>query len=672
MNKSILKSYAPAARLECIQVVSDRAKALGLSDEYIEPVETKGDFAIIAGRPFPKEVADRRKRLEELIRVKGFSQVMEEVAYTWFNRLCAIRYMELHDYLGHGCRVLSNPNGSDIPEILEKATSVELEGLDKDKIIELRLAGNKDAELYRMILVKQCNALNRVMPTLFEKMNDATELLLPENLLQTNSPIHKLVHTIPEEDWQQIEIVGWLYQFYISEKKDQVIGKVVKDEDIPAATQLFTPNWIVKYMVQNTLGRKWLMTYPDSPLKDKMEYYISPGEQTPEVEAQIKTATPEELNPEELTFMDPACGSGHILAEAYDLFKEIYQERGYRTRDIPRLILEKNLFGLDIDDRAAQMARFTVFMKARGDDRRILNPEKPVRLNVTAIQESKGLDLEKAAEVLLKKQVINLSGQKERQLYFINTKETQGVLKTEVAPKVSKEELGALLDFFHDAKTFGSLLRVPGNLRDSLPLFDEVLRNAEKRKDRGILWAERISPLVRQAKLLAKKYDFVVANPPYMGGKGQNKQLKQFAKENFPDSKSDLFAMFIEQNLKMTKRTGLAALITMQSWMFLSSFEKLRDKILNTKTLVSMIHLGARAFDSISGEVVQTTAFVLKNINYSKYKGAYIRLVDGKSESEKSKMFRDAIRSKPLPRTPEQVRNAPLPKQRIKETTAVY
>ncbi|MDD2219334.1 MAG: BREX-1 system adenine-specific DNA-methyltransferase PglX, partial [Desulfoplanes sp.] len=614
-------------RLECIQVVSDRAKVLGLSDEYIEPVETKGDFAIIAGRPFPKEVAERRKRLEELIRVKGFSQVMEEVAYTWFNRLCAIRYMELHDYLGHGCRVLSNPNGSDIPEILEKATSVELEGLDKDKIIELRLAGNKDAELYRMILVKQCNALNMVMPTLFEKMNDATELLLPENLLQTNSPIHKLVHTIPEEDWQHIEIVGWLYQFYISEKKDQVIGKVVKDEDIPAATQLFTPNWIGKYMVQNTLGRKWLMTYPDSPLKDKMEYYISPGEQTPEVEAQIKTVTPDELNPEELTFMDPACGSGHILAEAYDLFKEIYQERGYRTRDIPRLILEKNLFGLDIDDRAAQMARFTVFMKARGDDRRILNPEKPVRLNVMAIQESKGLDLEQAADVLLKKQVINLSGKREKYLYLINAKETQGVLKTEVAPNVSKDELGALLDFFHDAKTFGSLLRVPGNLRGTLPLFDEVLRNAAKRDDEGKLLTERISPLVRQAELLAKKYDFVVANPPYMGGKGQNTLIKKFLKNDYPDVKSDLFSAFIVRDLELAAPNGQLGFMSPFVWMFISSYEKLRTFLIDQKTLTSLIQLEYSGFE---GATVPICTFTIENACHPQFKGGYVRLSDFK------------------------------------------
>ncbi|MFA7164751.1 MAG: BREX-1 system adenine-specific DNA-methyltransferase PglX [Desulfoplanes sp.] len=627
MNKSILKSYAPSARLEFIQVVSDRAKALGLSADDIEPIEIKGDLAIIAGRAFPKDVADRRKRLEEQIRAKGFSLVMEEVAYTWFNRLCAIRYMELHDYLGHGCRVLSNPNGSDIPEILEKATSVELPGLDKEKIIELRLAGDKDAELYRMLLIKQCNALNEVMPTLFEKVNDATELLLPENLLQTNSPIRKLANTISEEDWQEIEIVGWLYQFYISEKKDQVIGKVVKDEDIPAATQLFTPNWIVKYMVQNTLGRKWLMTYPESPLKERMEYYIAPGEQEPEVEAQIKAVTPSELNPEELTFMDPACGSGHILAEAYDLFREIYLERGYRTRDIPRLILEKNLFGLDIDDRAAQMARFTVFMKARGDDRRILNPAKPLQLNVMAIQESKGLDLEKAADVLLKKQVINLSGKRERQLYFINTKETQGDLKTEVVPKVSNDDLGLLLDFFHDAKTFGSLLRVPENLREKLPLFEETLNLATKLDDRGRMWAEKVLPLVRQAELLAQEYNFVVANPPYMGGKGQNSQIKKFLKDNYNDVKSDLFAAFIVRDTELTAPNGQLGFMSPFVWMFISSYEKLRTFLIDQKTMTSLIQLEYSGFE---GATVPICTFTVENAYNPQFKGGYIRLSDFK------------------------------------------
>ena len=640
INRNILKSYAPAARLEFIQAVTDRASVLGLSPKKIEPVEVKGDVAIIAGRPFPKDVAERRRKLEDRIKLQGFQQVMEAVAYTWFNRFCALRYMEVHDYLGHGYRVLSNPGGSDIPEILEKATSVDLPGLDKDKVAELRLAGDKDAELYNMLLVKQCNALHRVMPTLFEAVNDATELLLPENLLQTNSPIRKLVNDIPEENWSEIEIVGWLYQFYISEKKDQVIGKVVKSEDIPAATQLFTPNWIVKYMVQNTVGRKWLMTYPASSLKGKMEFYIEPADQEAEVQAKLDAITPKELNPEELTFMDPACGSGHILAEAYDLFKEIYLERGYRTRDIPRLILEKNLYGLDIDDRAAQLARFTVLMKARADDRRILDPENPAKLNIMAIQESKGLDVDEAARVLLRERVKEIGGKGAQQLSLMQPKVSQASLSTSDKPDVTKEELYSLLHLFEDGKTFGSLLTVHDRLKDALPRLEKLVAKALTASDmESRRWGESLLPWVNQTKLLAAQYDYVVANPPYMGSKGLNPKLKAYAKDEYPDSKPDLFAMFIERNLELAKQDGLTALITMQSWMFLSSFEGLRTKILSEDTILSMPHLGARAFDSISGEVVQTTTFVLLKEHFENYKGTYLRLVEGKSEAEKVEMF---------------------------------
>jgi hypothetical protein len=255
-------------------------------------------------------------------------------------------------------------------------------------VIELRLAGHKDNELYRLLIIAQCNALHSAMPFLFDKIDSETELLLPENLLHSDSLIRKLVSDIPEDDWLEVEIIGWLYQFYISEKKDEVIGKVVKSEDIPAATQLFTPNWIVKYMVQNTLGRMWLATYPDSPLRAKMEYYIAPALQEPDVQKQLDAVTPRELHPETITFFDPAQGSGHILVEAYNVFKEIYLERGYRTRDIPRLILEKNLYGLDICDRAAQLAGFALMMKARADDRKILG-YTDLKLNVYAIQDSR-------------------------------------------------------------------------------------------------------------------------------------------------------------------------------------------------------------------------------------------------------------------------------------------
>ena len=419
---------------------------------------------------------------------------MEAVAYTWFNRLAAIRYMELHGYLDHGYRVLSpSPHRGEgrgeggIPEIIEHAEHVDLPGLDKDKVIELKLDGTKDEELYRDLLLAQCHALHQAMPFLFEAIDDETELLLPDNLLQTDSLIRELVTAIPEEDWQEVEIIGWLYQFYISEKKDQVIGKVVASEDIPAATQLFTPNWIVKYMVQNSLGAQWLATYPESTLKGQMEYYIEPAEQTDEVKAQLAAITPSTLNPEELTLIDPACGSGHILVEAYELFKAIYLERGYRQRDVPQLILEKNLFGLEIDPRAAQLTGFALMMKGRADDRRLF--ERGVRLNVMALVDSAGFDAEGLAK---------------------------GVELADYGLKPG--DLTELKRLFEHATTFGSLIQVPEGLAEKLP----ALKQLSEATSQDLFVSEalkRLGPLVQQAELLAAQYDAVVANPPYMGGK---------------------------------------------------------------------------------------------------------------------------------------------------------
>jgi len=386
MNKAKLKSYAPQARQDFIAAVTARANLLGLSDKAgqleVAPAQTQGDVTLIAGQAWPAKVATQREQLITRIRREGFAHTCEAVAYTWFNRFAALRYMELHDYLGHGHRALSSAEGN-LPDILTHAADLAqggadsgLPGLKGALVTEMKLAGNRDGELYRMLLVAQCNALSVAMPFLFERIDDDTELLLPDNLLRTDSVIAKLVQAIPEEDWAEVEIIGWLYQFYISEKKDQVIGKVVKSEDIPAATQLFTPNGIVQYLVQNSVGRLWLMANPASTLASEWPYYIQPAEQTPEVQAQldalIQTRIQEDsgtesgvLNPETITCLDPACGSGHILVVAYDVLKAIYLERGYRLRDIPRLILEKNLYGLNIDDRAAQMAGFALLMKAR-------------------------------------------------------------------------------------------------------------------------------------------------------------------------------------------------------------------------------------------------------------------------------------------------------------------
>jgi SAM-dependent methyltransferase len=445
----------------------------------------------------------QRDQLIERIRKDGFAHTMEAVAYTWFNRFAALRYMELHDYLGHGHRALSSTSGG-LPDILTHATDLtnELPGLNAAKVTELKLAGNRDGELYRMLLVAQCNALSRAMPFLFERIDDDSELLLPDNLLRSDSVIAKLVAEIPEEDWAEVEIIGWLYQFYISEKKDQVIGKVVKSEDIPAATQLFTPNWIVQYLVQNSVGRLWLMANPQSTLAKEWPYYITPAEQTPEVQAQldalIQTRVREDgdtLNPESITVLDPACGSGHILVVAYDVLKAIYLERGYQPRAIPRLILEKNLYGLDIDDRAAQMAGFALLMKARADDRRLFTATddagnlQPPKLNVLSLQESKGLSVDELA--------------------------------THLAPfKVQRATITALVETFEHAKTFGSLIQIPYALKTHLAVLPEVLALVKQSGDMyASAAADDLLPLVQQAQVLAMQFDAVVANPPYMGGK---------------------------------------------------------------------------------------------------------------------------------------------------------
>ena len=597
MNKAKLKSYAPAARRDFIKAVTERAHYFGVDAKKIETASVQGDVAIIAGRAFPKKVMAQRDKLVQLVQREGFELTMRKVAYTWFNRFMALRFMELHGYLDHGFRVLSHPSGSSTPEILEQAAHVELSGLNHDKVVELKLDGTRDAELYRMLLVAQCNALHGALPFLFERIDDETELLLPDNLLHSDSLIRKLVSEIDEEDWQQIEIIGWLYQFYISEKKDEVIGKVVKSEDIPAATQLFTPNWIVKYMVQNSLGAQWLATYPDSPLKAQMEYYIEPAEQTDEVNAQLAAITPGTLDPEALTLIDPACGSGHILVEAYDLFKAIYSERGYRQRDVAKLILEKNLFGLDIDGRAAQMTGFALMMKGRADDRRLF--ERGVKLNVMALVDSAGFDAEGLAK---------------------------GVALGDYGLKPG--DLTELKRLFEYATTFGSLIQVPEGLAAKLPALKRL--NWVGSQDLFVSDAlKHLEPLVRQAELLSGQYDAVVANPPYMGGRGMYAPVKNFAADQFPDAKGDLFACFIERGYTLAKDVGQQAMVTMQSWMFLSSFEQMRERMLREKTISSMAHLGSRAFGSISGEIVQTTMFVLRNDPISGFKPVFLRLLDG-------------------------------------------
>ena len=610
MNTSNIKKYAPQARNDFIAAMRKQAAKYGITADSILPAEQKGDLLLIGDQVFPLSVMKPRDKLIKRIQTSSFEQTIDYIAYSWFNRLCAIRYMECKGLLDHGRRVLSSADGSaGLPQILEECLDIDLPGLDASRVAELKLDGNKDEELYRELLLAQCHALNQVMPLLFEQVSDESELLLPDNLTKTDSLIRDLVSSIPEEDWSDVQIIGWLYQFYISEKKDQVIGKVVKSEDIPAATQLFTPNWIVKYLVQNSVGRLWMMAQPESTLASEWEYYIQPAEQTDEVNAQLKqlidvriSEDGDTLNPESITVLDPACGSGHILVEAYDCLKAIYLERGYRSRDIPRLILENNLYGIDIDTRAAQLASFALLMKAREDDRRLFS--NPPKLNIIALQDS----------------------QPERLEAF-----SQDLANTGIAQADLKE----LLDLFEHASTFGSLIQIPEAFAKKLPDLETKLNTA---LESGDIFAQQsaqeLLPLVQQAKLLAKQYDAVIANPPYMGSKGMNTALKDFAKKQFPDSKSDLFAMFIERGFVWCKDNGFNSMVTMQSWMFLSSYEAMREKLLQDRTIQTMAHLGARAFPEISGEVVQATAFVMQGKHLNGFKPVFFRLVDTEQDQK--------------------------------------
>jgi type II restriction/modification system DNA methylase subunit YeeA len=622
MNRTNLKNYAPRARREFIQAMKDRAAFYGLTASKIEPVVERGDVAMIGGREHPRAVAGKRKLLEARIKRHGYEQTMEAMAYTWFNRLVAIRFMELHGYLDHGYRVLSHPEGKPTPEILEHAEHVELPGLRKETVIDLKVAGNRESELYRLLVSAQCNALHTAMPFLFERIDDETELLVPDNLLHSDSLIRKLVNDVDEADWQQVEVIGWLYQFYISEKKDEVIGKVVASEDIPAATQLFTPNWIVKYLVQNTLGRQWLATYPTSQLRQKMEYYIEPAEQKLEVQEHLKAITPASLNPEELTLLDPACGSGHILVEAYDLFKAIYQERGYRAKDIPALILSKNLFGLEIDDRAAQLAAFALMMKARADDRRIFDSDaKPT---VLAFEDSQGLN---AADITHSLNApINKDDVPSEYLFEEIEEDKDGLFsKKALAEKghVSQDDIASLLQLFENAKTFGSLIQVSPTLATKLPEIARRLVDVLTRGDLTHTPAHIIQPLIKQAGLLTRQYDVVVANPPYMGGKGMSPTLKAFLGKQYQSAKADLFAAFVQRNLAYALPLGKLGFVTPYVWMFISTYEPLRRLLLDHTTITSLIQLEYNAFEPAC---IPVCCFTLSNHVDPLYSGTYIKL----------------------------------------------
>lgn len=632
MDKPAIKKFAVWARNKLIADTKYRAGLVGVTETAVaEPLpqsnETVQFFDVGLPQPYRIEgdaVTQRQRFVAELNKetakqgsyTAAYQTVVDKVAYTWFNRLIAVRYMEVNDLLPSRTRVLSSADGRAEPQIVTSPFDAVLDytPAEQQQIVALK-NDNKLDEAFRLLFLKQCAALGDCLPRLFEQVDDYMPLLLAISFTDKDGVVCHLVNDIPESDWQDaVQIVGWLYQYYNTEPKEQVFANLKKNikisaENIPAATQLFTPDWIVRYMVENSLGRLWSEGHPDFD-KSEWKYYLDEAPQEPQVAQQLAELRRgyAALTPEDIKCIDPCMGSGHILAYLFDVLMQIYRSAGYTDRDAAASIVEHNLYGLDIDDRAAQMAYFVVMMKGCHYDSRFLR--RHLNPHVYAIQES-------------------------------------GELTTDALGRLGRQEstARALLDGFKNAKEYGSILQPKVTLAE-LDALQEQLREVDGASDMGSLTDQLVAgqivnvlyPLIEQARMLVQKYDVVVTNPPYMGGSGMNARLSDYVKKVYPDSKSDLFAVFIERCAQMDKRGGYQAMITQHAWMFLSSFEKLRAKLQLIDT-VNMAHLGARGFDEIGGEVVQTTSFVMRSSHTKGYKGTYCRLIDGDSEKAKAEMF---------------------------------
>ena len=638
MNKTAIKNFAIWARNKLIADVSYDARLIGITEDGIAkplPQIFGGTqfFDIGTAEPYSisGEAVRQRDKLIEVIQQKekdtdyktAYQYVIEEVAYTWFNRLIAIRFMEVNDYLPSHIRVLSSESGKLEPDLVTTPFDAELPftAEEEARIFQLK-QDNKLDEAFRILFLKQCNALNEILPALFEKTKNYTELLLSLSVIDQDGVVYHLIHDIPEDDFNierggQVEIIGWLYQYYNTEPKAAAFaknGKITKEE-IPAVTQLFTPDWIVRYMVENSLGRLWVEGHPDCDLKENWKYYLEEAQQEPEVQAKLSEIRKEyaALNPEDIKLIDPCMGSGHILVYAFDVLMQIYESAGYSQRDAAKSILEHNIYGLDIDDRAYQLAYFAVMMKARQYNRRILNGENTC--HVYAIQESNS---------------INRAHLK----YF-------GAGMDDIEKNAAKMQLEGLLDTLTDAKEYGSILNVESYNWDLLRRFVAAEDTAGQISMDSVGvedTAEQLNRLVDIGETMARKYWVTITNPPYAAISNLSPKVNDFVKANYPDSKVDLFAVFIERCGLMTRVSGYQAMITQHAWMFLASYENLRDKLLN-KELINLAHLGPHAFDEINGEVVQTSSFVFCNDFFSNYNSTFVQLVGGKNEAAKAAMF---------------------------------
>ena len=638
MNKAAIKNFAIWARNKLIADVSYDARLIGITEDDIAkplPQSFGGTqfFDIGTAEPYSisGEAVRQRDKLIEVIQQKekdtdyktAYQYVIEEVAYTWFNRLIAIRFMEVNDYLPSHIRVLSSESGKLEPDLVTTPFDAELPFTAEEEALIFQLKqDNKLDEVFRILFLKQCNALNEILPALFEKTKNYTELLLSLSVIDQDGVVYHLIHDIPEDDFNierggQVEIIGWLYQYYNTEPKAAAFaknGKITKEE-IPAVTQLFTPDWIVRYMVENSLGRLWVEGHSECDLKENWKYYLEEAQQEPEVQAKLSEIRKEyaALNPEDIKLIDPCMGSGHILVYAFDVLMQIYESAGYSQRDAAKSILEHNIYGLDIDDRAYQLAYFAVMMKARQYNRRILNGENTC--HVYAIQESNS---------------INRAHLK----YF-------GAGMDDIEKNAAKMQLEGLLDTLTDAKEYGSILNVESYNWDLLRRFVAAEDTAGQISMDSVGvedTAEQLNRLVDIGETMARKYWVTITNPPYAAISNLSPKVNDFVKANYPDSKVDLFAVFIERCGLMTRVSGYQAMITQHAWMFLASYENLRDKLLN-KELINLAHLGPHAFDEINGEVVQTSSFVFCNDFFSNYNSTFVQLVGGKNEAAKAAMF---------------------------------
>ena len=604
MNKNAIQKFAIWARNELIAQVSQRAYQYGIDESGF------GDASAdtLNGRLLTAEEKSQRQELIKQIKEKGYKQVMEEVAYTWFNRFIALRFMEVNNYLPSHIRVFSDASGAFKPEILNDVLHLDLPGLDSGKVAEY-IESNDTEALYRYLLLTQCNALNSALPVMFERMGGYTEMLLPNNILRQDSVLGHMVSDIPEEDWQDaVQIIGWLYQYYNTELKDDTFAQLKKNvkitkERIPAATQLFTPDWIVRYMVENSLGRLWLEGHPNAELRGGWKYYLDEAEQEPEVEAQLTKLREEykTIKPEEIKVIDPCMGSGHILVYAFDVLMQIYTSAGWDQREAAQSILKNNLFGLDIDDRAAQLAYFAVMMKARQYDRRFLT--RGIQPHIYAFAESNTITTAPLHDM--------------------------GITLSQDEYDTAAKQVLRLLDELRDAKEYGSILTVTPCDWDLLRRF-AVPRTEDEGGQQllGIHGEQIAAPLLQRliniGEALSQQYDVVVTNPPYMGASGMNARLAEYVKSNYPNTKSDMSTVFMEKTVKMCKKTGYMSMINIPAWMFLSSYEKLRESLIAQDTFANMVHFGRGVFGSDFG----TTAFVIAKAHINGYKGTYCRLFE--------------------------------------------